>query len=382
MSINALSTTELSRALALRDLTDPSHGPHAMQVVLDELVAALARVAPVRVHRASPIVSIADNYDRLGYAADAIARDARYTRYACDVAVLRTQTSAMIPPLLRALARELDAPDDVLLVCPGLVYRRDAIDRLHVGEPHQVDVWRVARMAVDSSRAALTARELDELIAIVVAAVLPDARWRTQPASHPYTIDGVQIDVEHDGAWIEIGECGVASPRLYAASGLGDRGGLALGLGLDRIVMLRKRVPDIRLLRASDARIARQMLDLAPYRAVSAMPAVRRDLSIALAPPVDPERLGDDVRRALGDRAELVEQIEVLAVTPCAELPPAARARLGIADDQHNALVRVTLRAVDRTLTDDECNALRDDVYAAIHRGTAQQWARRPPADP
>jgi len=373
MSITALSTTELSRALALRDLTDPAHGAHAMQLVLDELAAALAHVAPVRVHRASPIVSIADNYDHLGYAPDAIARDARYTRYACDVAVLRTQTSAMIPPLLRELSH--DPPDDVLLVCPGLVYRRDAIDRLHVGEPHQVDVWRVAR-------AALTARELDELVAIVVAAVLPGARWRTQPASHPYTIDGRQIDVLADQQWIEIGECGVASPRLYAASGLGDRGGLALGLGLDRIVMLRKGVPDIRLLRASDPRVARQMLDLAPYRAVSTMPAVRRDLSIALPPPVDGERLGDDVRRALGDRAELVEAVEVLAVTPCAELPPAARARLGIAHDHHNALVRVTLRALDHTLTDDECNALRDDVYAAIHRGTVQQWARRPAADP
>jgi phenylalanyl-tRNA synthetase alpha chain len=366
MSITALTTTELSRALALRDLTDPAHGPHAMQLVLDDLVAALARVAPVRVHRASPIVSIADNYDRLGYAPDAIARDALYTRYACDVAVLRTQTSAMIPPLLRALAHEPGAPDDVLLVCPGLVYRRDAIDRLHVGEPHQVDVWRVARRELS----------LDELIATVVGAVLPGARWRTQPASHPYTIDGLQIDVAHDDVWIEVGECGVASPRLYAASGLGDRRGLALGLGLDRIVMLRKGVPDIRLLRASDPRIARQMLDLSPYRAVSAMPAVRRDLSIALPPPIDPERLGDDVRRALGDRAELVEAVAVLAVTPCAALPPAARARLGIAGDQHNALVRVTLRALDRTLTDDECNALRDDIYAAIHRGTVQQWSR------
>ena len=54
MSILPLSTAELSRALSLRDLTDPAHGPHAMQVVLDELAAALARVAPVRVHRAPP----------------------------------------------------------------------------------------------------------------------------------------------------------------------------------------------------------------------------------------------------------------------------------------------------------------------------------------
>ena len=68
MSISSLSSAELLRALSLRDLSDPSSGPHAMQLVLAELHAAMP--APVTVHRASPIVSVADNYDRLGYPAD------------------------------------------------------------------------------------------------------------------------------------------------------------------------------------------------------------------------------------------------------------------------------------------------------------------------
>ena len=142
--MTTLSTAELLRALTLRDLTDPASGSHAMQLVLAQIHASLP--APVVVHRASPIVSIADNYDRLGYPADGAARDARYTRYVCDTALLRTQTSAMIPPLLRRLAAA--PPDDVVLSCPGLVYRRDVIDRLHVGEPHQVDLWRIARVAL------------------------------------------------------------------------------------------------------------------------------------------------------------------------------------------------------------------------------------------
>ena len=40
-------------------------------------------------------------------------------------------------------------------------------------------------------------------------------------------------------------------------------------------------------------------------------------------------------------------------------------------------LVRVTLRALDRTLTHDECNELRDDIYAAVHEGAVHQWASR-----
>jgi len=347
----SISVSELVRALSLRDLSDPAHGPHAMQVLLDAIHAAMP--APVRVHRGSPIVSVSDNYDRLHYPPGGAARDARYTRYVCDTAVLRTQTSAMIPPLIDQVTEA-----DVVLSCPGLVYRRDVIDRHHVGEPHQVDLWRIATRPLDE-------RDLDDLIARVVDAALPGARWTTQPASHPYTRRGRQIDV--DG--IEIGECGLAAitrPGTW---------GLAMGLGLDRLVMLRKGVDDIRLLRASDPRVASQMGDLAPYRPVSLMPPVRRDLSIAVDTPLDAESLGDAVRAVLGDRAELLEACEVLSSTPASELPPAAAARLGIAPGQTNQLVRLTLRAIDRTLTHAECNALRDEIYAALHRGTVMSWA-------
>src|SRR5690349_3487054 len=171
----SLSTAELVRALELRDLTDPSRGSHAMQLLLDAIVAALP--SPATIHRASPIVSIADNYDRLGYPPDGAAREARYTRYVCDSAVLRTQTSAMIPRLLRELATA--PPDDAVLAYPGLVYRRDVIDRLHVGEPHQLDLWRIARTPLGET-------DLDAMIAAVVQAALPGTAHRTQPATHPY----------------------------------------------------------------------------------------------------------------------------------------------------------------------------------------------------
>jgi transposase InsO family protein len=48
--------------------------------------------------------------------------------------MLRSHSSAMIPPVLRQLARQ--PSDDVLLVCPGIVYRRDAIDWQHTGTPY------------------------------------------------------------------------------------------------------------------------------------------------------------------------------------------------------------------------------------------------------
>src|SRR5262249_33700174 len=149
--------------------------------------------------------------------------------------------------------------------CPGLVYRRDVVDRLHVGEPHQLDLWRVR------AGAPLVRRDLEQMIGLVVDAVLPGARHRMIPAVHPYTVDGLEVEVQVGDAWVELLECGLAGGHVLRAGGLDtDRWtGLALGLGLDRALMLRKGITDIRLLRSDDPRVAEQMLTLEPYREVS-----------------------------------------------------------------------------------------------------------------
>jgi phenylalanyl-tRNA synthetase alpha chain len=365
-----LSPEAVERALALRDLTDPAQGPHAMQLLVDSATGALARAwgTPVLVERAHPIVTVADNYDALLYPPGGAARDARYTRYVTSKTLLRTQTSAMIPPLLRRLAQ---APvGDVLLACPGLVWRRDRIDRLHVGEPHQLDLWRIRR-GED-----LGSAELEEMIALVASAVAPGRRVRLERTVHPYTAGGLEVHVEVDGEWVEIAECGVAHPYLLRACGLPDGvSGLAMGLGLDRLLMLAKGMDDIRLIRSDDPRVACQLQDLAPYRPVSRHPPVRRDLSIAVGEYAVAEELGDRVREALGERAADVESIEVLSETWAAALPQPARERLGMRGDQKNVVVRITLRAVGRTLTDPEANRLRDAIYAAIHEGSRAEWA-------
>jgi phenylalanyl-tRNA synthetase alpha chain len=150
-----------------------------------------------------------------------------------------------------------------------------------------------------------------------------------------------------------------------------------MGIGLDRILMLRKGIADIRALRSTDPRIARQMLDLAPYRPVSAQPAITRDLSIVVAEHVSAEELGDRVREAIPERSSGIEAIDVLAETAYADLPQAARERLGIAAGQKNVLLRIVLRDLERTLTSAEANALRDEIYSALHEGTVHSWAAR-----
>ena len=372
-SVPYLSPAQLQAALGIRDLSDPGEGPHAIQILIDRAVEALARAwsCEVRWCRGPKVVPVADNYDRLGYAADAITREARYTRYVSTGQMLRSHSSVMVPPALRQLARDrLARGDDVLLVCPGMAYRRDAIDWQHSGTPHQLDLWRITRQA-------MTDADLDGMISRLLGALVPELPYRQEPRTHPYTRHGRQVDVRQGSRWVEVWECGLAHPGVLAAAGLAGHSGLALGMGLDRMLMLIKGIPDIRLLRSADPLIADQMRDLARYRPVSSMPPITRDLSVAVAEDEDEETLGDRVRDALGTEAPCVEEVRVLSATACDRLPASAARRLGARPGQKNLLVRVVLRDLEKTLTNEAANSLRDRIYLAIHQGTEYQWAHQ-----
>lgn len=364
-----LTSDQLHRALALRDLTDPAQGDHAVQVLLDSVVSALQSDwhCTVRHVRTTPIVPVRENYDRLRYRAGDVTRDRRYTRYLSRTVMLRSHTSAELPTALEDYAGRTGV--DELIVAPGLVYRRDAVDRSHVGEPHQVDLWRI-RSSADTGD-----RDMLAMIECLVESVLPGARWRVTDAVHPYTVGGRQIDVLHNGEWLELAECGRIHPDVLSGSGLDPErwSGLALGMGLERALMLRKGIPDIRYLRAEDPRIASQMLTLEPWQHVSPLPATRRDISVVLAADEDEETLGDRIRIALGDDADVIESIAVLGRTAHEDLADAACTRLGTQEGQVNLLLRIVLRPIDRTLTADQANAIRNAIYRAVHEGPVME---------
>ena len=366
---NYLTSDQLCRALGRRDLTDVAQGPHAVQTLLDAAVTGLRSEwrSTVRYVQDSPVVPVRENYDRLGYQARDVTRDRRYTRYISPTVMLRSHTSAALPCALESYAEAGDV--DELIVAPGIVYRRDAVDRKHVGEPHQVDLWRIR------STASTDDDDLLEMIRALVEAVLPGSEWTTTPVSHPYTTNGRQIDVLHHGEWLELGECGHIHPDVLHGSGLDPRlwSGLALGMGLERALMLRKGIPDIRYLRAEDPRIAPQMLPLDPWQHVSPLPASRRDISVVVEEDEDEETLGDQIRGALGEDADVVESVHVLHRTSHENLPEAARTRLGTEHGQVNLVVRIVLRPVDRTLTSEEANVLRNTIYRTVHVGPVME---------
>ena len=300
-------------------------------------------------------MTLHDNYDALGYDA-AAGRDARYTRYISEREVLRSHTSALIPARYGHWMQMSTTSCSSVRASSTAAMRSTA---LHTGTPHQLDLWRVGDRQLDSG-------DLKEMVEIVVRAGVARRRVPRRPARTSVHHRGLQIDVQNGDTWVEVGE---ARRRARARRCRCSWHRAGHGLGLDRILMLRKGIADIRLLGADDPRIAGQMRDLGLYRPVSNRPAVTRDLSIAVPRSGAAEELGERVRAALRRRCERSRSGRDPLRDPRDQLPEIARTRLGLRPGQKNVLVRVVLRHPSRTLTREEGMSAGNRIYGALHCG-------------
>lgn len=355
-----LTKEQLKKDLEIRDLSDKSQGEHCMQLIMNEVIDALKEYwnCPVTIYREDPIVTVEDNYDKLKIGKESVLRSEVYTRYVDDNHVLRTMASVMVPRGLQSIKDEIKP--NRLLACVGLVYRRDQIDRIHSGVHHQMDLWYTSEKPVSE-------QDMQDMINIIVKVVTgkEKAEYITIPKVHPYTLDGRAIDIMVEGKPLEILECGLTNPKILEENGCKGKYGLALGLGLERILMVRKNIKDIRLLRSTNEKVLCQMNDLEPYNEVSSMPPVVRDISVVVDKNLDVELLGDMVKES-GVDTHIIEEVKIISETPYEDLPEKAKERLGIEEHEKNILVRIVLRSLERTLTNEECNNYRDIIYRHI----------------
>lgn len=359
-----MSPERLAASLAIPDLTDPKNGIHAINLVVYNILQALENAyirATIEEVRANPEVSVKENFDDLLFPIDNLGRSSRYTRYVTSGTVLRTHTSAAIPSWLKKVAQS--GVDDAIVVLPGICYRRDVVDKIHCGEPHQMDVWRVNRGLPRLKRKALI-----NLIESVLDAVIPRSKYRANEVQHPYTINGLEVEVLVREEWLEVLECGEVHPKLLADAmlNLKEYSGLAMGIGLDRMVMILKGIDDIRILRSEDPRIKRQMTNLNPYHPISKYPPICQDLSVSVSWNTNEEDICEIIKDSLGNNANAIEEIIIVSETPYERLPQKAIERLGIKPDQKNMLIRVVLRSHERSLTHEEANNMRDKIYRAV----------------
>lgn len=165
--------------------------------------------------------------------------------------VLRTHTS---PVQARTM---LTRTPPIYVICPGRVYRTDELDATHAPVFHQVE-----GLVVD--RGITMAHLRGTLDHFARAMFGPQARTRFRPHYFPFTEPSAEFDVwfpEHrrGAQWVEWGGCGMVNPRVLRACGIDPEvySGFAFGMGIDRTVMFRHGVSDMRDLVEGDVRFAR-----------------------------------------------------------------------------------------------------------------------------
>ena len=204
------------------------------------------------------------NFDALNFGPDHPARQMQDTFFVDPPGsglVLRTHTS---PVQARAL---LERGVPIYVAVPGKVFRTDELDATHTPVFHQVE-----GLAVDEG---LTMAHLRGTLDHFAAAMFgPGTATRLRPSFFPFTEPSAEMDLTcfvcrgEDAAcrtcggtgWIEWGGCGMVHPNVLRAAGVDpDRvSGFAFGMGIERTLMFRHGVADMRDMVEGDVRFSRQ----------------------------------------------------------------------------------------------------------------------------
>lgn len=199
------------------------------------------------------------NFEALNLPPDHPARDTQDTFYITDNILLRTQTSSV-----QVHVMEQQNPP-IRVISPGRVFRSDAIDATHSPLFHQVE-----GLVVDKG---ITMADLKGTLELLMQRLYgDDCKIRLRPHHFPFTEPSAEVDVmcyncygkgcrlcKGEG-YIELLGAGMVHPKVLEGCGIDSNvySGFAFGLGLERIVMRRYNIQDMRLLFENDYRFLEQ----------------------------------------------------------------------------------------------------------------------------
>ncbi len=230
---------------------------HPLTLVKNELIDAFTSMG-FEVFEGPEIEEDYYNFKMLNIPEDHPARDMQDTFYITDNILLRTQTSA---GQVRVM---LDKKPPIKILSPGKVYRSDD-DASHSPMFHQME-----GLVVDKNITLCDLKgTLDEFCKIMFG---KDAKTRLRPSYFPFTEPSVEVDVscsECHGkgcklckgtGWIEILGAGIVNKKVLEGCGIDSEvySGYAFGMGIERIAILKYKIPDIRLFFENDLRFLKQ----------------------------------------------------------------------------------------------------------------------------
>ena len=200
------------------------------------------------------------NFQALNIPENHPARDTQDTFYITDNILLRSQTS---PMQIRAMEQK---KPPLRIISPGRVYRSDAVDATHSPLFHQLE-----GLVVDKG---ITMGDLKGTLELFAKKMFgDDTKIRFRPHHFPFTEPSAEVDVScfvcggkgcslcKGEGWIEILGAGMVHPNVLRGCGIDPEvySGFAFGLGIERIVMRKYNIDDMRLLYENDVRFLKQL---------------------------------------------------------------------------------------------------------------------------
>ncbi len=161
--------------------------------------------------------------------------------------VLRTHTS---PVQIHYM--ETHKPP-IRIIAPGKVFRNEATDATH-----EVQFYHFEGLYIDKE---VSIAHLKGVLSFFFDKYLgKDAEVRFRPSFFPFVEPGIEVDVKYKGRWLEVLGAGLVHPNVLNSAGLNPKEwqGFAFGGGIDRLIMTKYGVEDVRLFYNGDLRLINQ----------------------------------------------------------------------------------------------------------------------------
>ena len=198
------------------------------------------------------------NFEALNIDADHPAREDQDSFYVGEKHLLRTHTSSSQIRTLEKMIKNGGEPP-IAIVCPGVCYRRDAVDATHFPVFRQME-----GLVVDKNVSFADLK--GTLLEWAKAMFGSNTQIRLRPDYFPFTEPSAELSVSSPdllgGRWVELLGCGMVHPKVFENVGLDPKvwKGFAFGTGIERIAMMRYGIKDIRHFVENDIRFLKQSL--------------------------------------------------------------------------------------------------------------------------
>jgi phenylalanyl-tRNA synthetase alpha chain len=343
-----IKAERIKRMLALPDLTKKENSPVK---IVNDIILNLPVWSDFDVVEIPKIVTVEDDFDLLNTPKEHPSRRESDTYYLDETHILRTQMTVMWPYYFRdkEVLERLQRDGGVGSLSPGIVWRKDEIDRKHYPAFHQTDFLYVCR----KDKRIITLKELQDIQADAIRAIFGDIEFRFLVDTFPFTDPSTQAEINWNGDWIEITGAGLVHPNCLRNFGLDPEvyNGYAGTFGLDRVAMIKMGIPDIRIAWSNDPRITSQFKDInSKFVEVSKFPSTLRDISFIIDKNINLNNYYEIVRDYAND---LIEEVKLLDEYENAE-------KFG--ENKKSYTFRIIYRSAERTLTNEEINKIQEEI--------------------